>query len=85
MSLLLLLPVVVKCQELHRPTRGSIKCSDPLGPNSYQSTCEFTCDEGYVLVGSSARQCEASGLWSSSQPSCVGMSTFITFKPSRAL
>lgn len=85
MFLLLRLPVVVKCQELRRPTRGSVKCSNPLGPNSYRSTCEFTCDEGYVLVGSSALQCEASGLWSSSQPSCVGTSAFITFKPRRAL
>ncbi|XP_051233011.1 E-selectin [Dicentrarchus labrax] len=63
---------LVKCQELSSPARGSIKCSDPLGSASYQSTCVFTCDEGFVLTGSPSNtlQCEASGIWNSSQPSC---------------
>ncbi|TKS74536.1 P-selectin CD62 antigen-like family member P [Collichthys lucidus] len=63
---------VVQCQELSRPERGSIKCSNPLGPSSYQSTCEFTCNEGYVLSGSPSNtlRCEASGNWNSSKPFC---------------
>lgn len=73
---LFLLPSVIQCLALQQPTRGSVKCSDHLGPSSYGSTCEFTCDEGYTLVGSSILQCEESGLWSSTQPLCVGMSTF---------
>ncbi|TMS20753.1 E-selectin [Larimichthys crocea] len=62
----------VQCQELSRPERGSIKCSDPLGLSSYQSTCEFTCNEGYVLSGSPSNtlRCEASGNWNSSKPFC---------------
>ncbi|XP_070764545.1 E-selectin-like [Enoplosus armatus] len=66
---------LVQCHELSHPARGSMKCSDPLGPFSYQSTCVFTCDEGYVLVGSPSNtlQCEASGIWNSSQPSCVAV------------
>nr|XP_046248044.1 E-selectin isoform X2 [Scatophagus argus] len=66
---------LVKCQELSSPASGSMKCSDPLGPSSYQSTCEFTCDEGYSLVGSSSNtlQCDGSGFWNSSQPFCVAI------------
>ncbi|KAG8003638.1 E-selectin [Nibea albiflora] len=63
---------LVQCQELSHPEKGSIKCFDPLGPSSYQSTCEFACDEGYVLSGSLSNtlRCEASGNWNSSKPLC---------------
>uniref|UniRef100_A0A3Q3XJV9 Uncharacterized protein n=1 Tax=Mola mola TaxID=94237 RepID=A0A3Q3XJV9_MOLML len=64
---------LVKCEELSRPTRGSIKCSHPLGPWSYQSTCEFTCDEGYALAAPTTLQCQASGIWNSSQPFCAAV------------
>lgn len=76
---LILSSTVVQCQALSRPERGSMTCSDPLGPSSYQSTCVFTCEEGYVLSGSPSNtlRCEASGTWNSSQPFCVGMPTFI--------
>lgn len=67
--------LVIKCMELHSPTSGTSTCSGPLGSSSYGATCQFACDEGYTLDGPSTLQCEASGLWSSSQPSCVGMST----------
>lgn len=66
--------LVIKCAELRHQTSGSFKCSDPLGSSSYGSTCEFSCHDGYTLDGPGTLQCEASGLWSSSQPSCVGMS-----------
>ncbi|XP_032382005.1 LOW QUALITY PROTEIN: E-selectin-like [Etheostoma spectabile] len=66
---------LVQCQELSSPARGSMKCSDPLGPSSYQSTCVFTCDEGYALADSLSNtlQCEASGFWNASQPLCVAV------------
>ncbi|XP_035864583.1 P-selectin isoform X2 [Sander lucioperca] len=66
---------LVQCQELSSPARGSMKCSNPLGPSSYQSTCVFTCDEGYVLADSPSNtlQCKASGFWNASQPLCVAV------------
>ncbi|XP_068175737.1 E-selectin-like isoform X2 [Antennarius striatus] len=64
---------LVKCQELAHPTRGSMKCLDPLGPSSYRSSCEFTCVEGYALTDANTLQCEATGHWSSSQPFCVAV------------
>lgn len=64
---------LVQCERLSPPERGSMKCTDPLGPSSYQSSCVFSCDKGYTLVGSSSNtlQCESSGYWSSSEPFCV--------------
>ncbi|KAM9848909.1 P-selectin [Aulostomus maculatus] len=66
---------VVQCPMLSHTSRGSMMCSDPLGSSSYQSTCVFTCDKGYELIGSSSNtlQCEASGIWNSSQPFCVAV------------
>ncbi|KAM9358059.1 P-selectin [Symphorus nematophorus] len=66
---------LVQCEVLSSPESGSMECSDPLGPSSYQSTCVFTCDEGYVLVGSPSNtlQCGASGNWTSSKPFCVAV------------
>ncbi|KAM3619827.1 uncharacterized protein V6R79_014234 [Siganus canaliculatus] len=64
---------LVQCEEMSRPANGFMKCSDPLGSSSYQSTCEFSCEEGHVLADpdSGTLQCEASGFWNSSQPYCV--------------
>uniref|UniRef100_A0A669B9J3 Selectin E n=1 Tax=Oreochromis niloticus TaxID=8128 RepID=A0A669B9J3_ORENI len=64
---------LIQCEKMSEPTHGSMKCSDPLGSFSYQSTCTFTCDEGYVLSGSPSLQCESSGNWNASQPFCVAV------------
>ncbi|MEQ2269949.1 hypothetical protein XENORESO_012754 [Xenotaenia resolanae] len=65
----------VQCEELFAPTRGSMECSDPLGKFSYRSSCMFTCKEGYKLDESSSitLQCESSGNWNASKPSCVAV------------
>uniref|UniRef100_A0A668TX69 Selectin E n=1 Tax=Oreochromis aureus TaxID=47969 RepID=A0A668TX69_OREAU len=64
---------LIQCEKMSEPTHGSMKCSDPLGSFSYQSTCTFTCDEGYVLSASPSLQCESSGNWNASQPFCVAV------------
>ena len=66
--------VAVSCPELSIPLRGSMDCQHPLGPYNYQSTCNFTCDEGYELVPSSptSLQCGATRLWNGAQPQCSG-------------
>uniref|UniRef100_A0A3Q3FWI2 E-selectin n=1 Tax=Labrus bergylta TaxID=56723 RepID=A0A3Q3FWI2_9LABR len=65
---------VVQCQKLSPPSRGSMQCSS-LGSSSYNSTCVFSCVEGYVIAGSSSNtlQCEGSGNWNDSQPYCVAV------------
>ncbi|XP_069024432.1 beta-2-glycoprotein 1-like [Embiotoca jacksoni] len=37
----------------------------------YQSTINYTCDEGYILTGSSSVLCQADGTWSTPAPDCT--------------
>ena len=32
----------------------------------------FSCDDGFDLIGSTVRKCEADGMWSGEQPTCRG-------------
>eukprot|EP00117_Sycon_ciliatum_P039828 scpid16353/ scgid29370/ CUB and sushi domain-containing protein 3; CUB and sushi multiple domains protein 3 len=62
-----------------QPTCQIVDCGDPGTPSNggktlttttYGSSASFTCSEGYELVGSSRRECTASGQWSGTQPVC---------------
>ncbi len=63
---------VVPCPELIKPQEGKMHCQHPMGQFSYQSTCEFMCDEGYTLRDSSSATlfCGATGQWNDTQPTC---------------
>ncbi|XP_028259918.1 P-selectin [Parambassis ranga] len=52
-------------------TGGSMNCSHPIAPNSYNSTCDFRCDEGFELFGLNQIQCDNSGKWTASVPACT--------------
>ncbi|KAI1896752.1 hypothetical protein AGOR_G00098050 [Albula goreensis] len=45
---------------------GAIQAAD----NVYRSTINYTCNEGYILRGSSFSHCLSDGTWSHSLPSC---------------
>ncbi|KAJ0032401.1 hypothetical protein NQD34_002482 [Periophthalmus magnuspinnatus] len=66
---------LIQCPKLSSPQWGSVRCSDPLGPSSYQSTCVFACEEGYELTGSQTDTllCESTGQWNATQPSCTAV------------
>ena len=40
------------------------------GVPSYEDTCSFTCNTGYVLTGSDTRTCHSDGSWSGSETMC---------------
>ncbi|KAL7887924.1 hypothetical protein AOLI_G00028980 [Acnodon oligacanthus] len=63
---------VVQCSDLTEPLHGSMQCQHPLESFGYQSSCEFSCEDGYTLTGSSSGQlvCEATGRWNGSRPTC---------------
>lgn len=67
-------PIAVKqCPALkHAPTGGSMNCSHPIAPYSYNSTCEINCDEGYEFVGQNWIRCDHTGQWTASVPACTG-------------
>lgn len=58
---------MVKCGGLETPQNGSKRCEDE---DNYDSTCRFSCDLGFDLLGSSRRTCEADGRWSGKATSC---------------
>ncbi|KAJ8277984.1 hypothetical protein GJAV_G00082450 [Gymnothorax javanicus] len=61
----------VKCPELtDAPTFGNMSCYHPIEPNSFNSTCKFSCGEGFELKGPSSIRCNSSGSWSNSMPIC---------------
>uniref|UniRef100_A0A8C0J123 E-selectin n=1 Tax=Chelonoidis abingdonii TaxID=106734 RepID=A0A8C0J123_CHEAB len=58
---------VVQCDGLRAPAHGSLTCSPASGNFLWNSTCEFACEEGFVLKGSDRLQCGASGKWNGQQ------------------
>uniref|UniRef100_A0A3B1J0R3 E-selectin n=1 Tax=Astyanax mexicanus TaxID=7994 RepID=A0A3B1J0R3_ASTMX len=64
----------VQCSEISEPLHATMQCNHPLGIFSYQSTCEFSCQEGYTLTSSSSSKlmCEVTGQWNDSKPICEG-------------
>ena len=62
---------LVPCPSLTDPNDGVITCS--LGEDrvtSYEDTCTFTCNTGYVLTGSKNRNCLSNGNWSGREVNC---------------
>ncbi len=57
---------VVTCPVLASPTNGALST-----PNlNYLTIATYSCDTGYVLTGSAARTCQATGVWSGVAPTC---------------
>lgn len=50
---------------------GSISCSPRQAPNSYNSTCELRCDQGYEASGQNQLRCDHTGRWTASVPACT--------------
>ncbi|XP_060679965.1 CUB and sushi domain-containing protein 3 [Hemiscyllium ocellatum] len=58
---------IISCGELGHPPNGK-----KIGTQTtFAATAIFTCDAGYILVGSTVRECLASGLWSGTETRCL--------------
>ena len=57
-----------RCPKLYAPAHGSI---GPC-PNLPGQTCQFSCDQGYVLSGETTRTCNSDGTWTGLQTQCNG-------------
>ena len=62
----------VECPKLVKPMNGMMLCS-PINPPQffYGYTCDFTCDDGYNLIGSESRTCQSNGNWSGAVTNCT--------------
>lgn len=59
---------VISCGDLPTPANGQ-----KIGTQtSFGATAIFTCEPGYMLVGSTVRECLSSGLWSGTETRCLG-------------
>ncbi|XP_010013864.1 PREDICTED: CUB and sushi domain-containing protein 3-like, partial [Nestor notabilis] len=58
---------IISCGELPTPPNGK-KIGTQI---TYGSTAIFTCDSGYMLVGSAVRECLSSGLWRGTETRCL--------------
>uniref|UniRef100_A0A3B3HKR0 E-selectin n=1 Tax=Oryzias latipes TaxID=8090 RepID=A0A3B3HKR0_ORYLA len=68
---------VPQCEAEHCPALnqtgfwgGSLNCSHPISTFSYNSTCEFFCDDGYELAGQNQIRCDHTGQWTPGTPAC---------------
>ncbi|XP_072724375.1 P-selectin-like isoform X1 [Ciconia boyciana] len=73
----------IKCSALATPKMGQAACSHLYGDFSFGSTCAFSCQTGFVLMGPESRQCTAIGTWTGDTPQCKAISCPVLNPPSR--
>ncbi|XP_064792219.1 P-selectin isoform X2 [Oncorhynchus masou masou] len=56
------------------PHRGTMNCNNPIALHSYNSTCEFSCDLGFDLIGPDRIQCDHTGQWTGNVSTCTVVS-----------
>ncbi|XP_039204906.1 P-selectin-like isoform X1 [Crotalus tigris] len=61
---------VIECPNLDAPQNGELNCSHPHGSFAYNSSCAFSCDMGFVRIGTNQLQCTDLGKWTAATPSC---------------
>ncbi|NWT38908.1 LYAM3 protein, partial [Chroicocephalus maculipennis] len=62
----------ISCPVLDPPSRGQLSCSHLHGNFTYNSTCTFSCEEGFVRMGAEVLRCTATGNWTRHPPVCAG-------------
>ncbi|XP_050162860.1 P-selectin-like [Myiozetetes cayanensis] len=73
----------IKCSAVTTPKMGQAVCSHPLGDFTFGSTCAFSCQKGFVLMGPGSRKCTAMGTWTGDTPQCKAISCPVLGPPSR--
>ncbi|XP_071360931.1 beta-2-glycoprotein 1-like [Trachinotus anak] len=57
------------CPYPDAPVNGELYYEDTV----YKSTINYTCNEGYVLIGASSAVCQANATWSAPMPECKAL------------
>jgi len=65
-----LLSTAVDCHALANPVNGQV--SHTAG-TTFGQKATYSCNTDYDLVGDSTRTCQATGVWSGSEPTCHRM------------
>ena len=65
----------VNCGGLSSPLNGSVYGNLTVFPN----IVTFSCDPGFILLGSSVRKCQSTGTWDGYKAVCKGFLKFYYF------
>ena len=65
---------VVDCTTLNATTNGQVS---HLNGTTFGQTATYSCNTGYNLTGDSTRMCQADGMWSGSEPTCISKPNLI--------
>lgn len=60
---------MITCPPLPNPADGSVEVLD----NTPGGRANYSCNQGFVLVGELSRVCGTEGEWQEEQPSCQGL------------
>ncbi|XP_026709917.1 P-selectin isoform X1 [Athene cunicularia] len=71
------------CPMLSAPSWGELNCSHLHGNFAFGSTCDFSCQTGFVLMGLESHECTAMGTWTGDTPQCKAISCPVLDPPSR--
>ncbi|XP_062472255.1 P-selectin-like isoform X12 [Pezoporus occidentalis] len=69
------------CPELHAPDWGELNCSHFHGDFAFSSTCAFSCQTGFALMGPETRNCTATGTWTGNAPRCAAITCPVLSAP----
>ncbi|XP_004425115.1 PREDICTED: E-selectin isoform X1 [Ceratotherium simum simum] len=74
----------VTCGAIGHPQNGSVSCShSPAGEFTFNSSCSFTCEEGFMLQGPAQVECTAQGQWTQQIPVCEALQCKALSSPER--
>ncbi|KAM6262388.1 LOW QUALITY PROTEIN: P-selectin-like [Porphyrio hochstetteri] len=73
----------ITCPMLSAPERGQMNCSHLHGDFAFSSTCAFSCQMGFALMGSENRECTATGSWTGDTPQCKAITCSVLSAPDR--
>ncbi|KFZ56718.1 P-selectin, partial [Antrostomus carolinensis] len=71
----------IACPVLSAPDQGEMNCSHLHGDFAFGSTCAFSCQTGFVLMGSESRECTVIGTWTGDAPHCEGITCPVLSTP----
>ncbi|XP_006887477.1 PREDICTED: E-selectin [Elephantulus edwardii] len=59
------------CGAISHLQKGSVSCNhSPAGQFTFQSSCHFTCEQGFMLQGPAQVECASQGQWTQQLPTC---------------
>ncbi|PNI48198.1 SELE isoform 3 [Pan troglodytes] len=76
----------VTCRAVRQPQNGSVRCShSPAGEFTFKSSCNFTCEEGFMLQGPAQVECTTQGQWTQQIPVCEAVRCDAVHQPPKGL